>query len=282
MIIAEALNYGVKVLKESGNKNPSLDAKILMKDELNYDDFQILNNRNISIDHKNLKNFKNKINRRKSCEPIAYIINKKDFWKNTFFVSSDTLIPRPDSEIIIESLMQYIPAKEKKMNILDLGTGSGCLIISALQEYPNSFGKGIDISLETIRIAKKNQNLISNKKRLVFEIADFSTYDTSDYDIIIANPPYVSVEDKRYMNDEVLLFEPHAAIFPPNYSEFFYEKIITNIKSKIKKNCYLFFEIDYQKSKNISKILENNGFNVLGIENDLSNKPRCIVAYINK
>ena len=168
------------------------------------------------------------------------------------------------------------------MNVLDLGTGSGCLIISALIEYPNSFGKGIDISLETIKVAKKNQNLISNKTRLRFEMADFTRFDTSDYDVIIANPPYVSLDDKEQMNDEVLLFEPYQALFPPKSSEFFYEQIIKNINLKLKKNCYLFFEIDYRKSKNVSKILENNGFNVLGIENDLSNKPRCIVAYKDK
>ena len=282
MIVSEALAYGVKILKEAGNENPLLDTKILIKDELNYDDFQILNNHNNSIDYKNLKSLKNKIDRRKSCEPIAHIINKKDFWKSTFIISNKTLIPRPDSEVIIESLIKYIPLREKKMNVLDLGTGSGCLIISALIEYPNSFGKGIDISLETIKVAKKNQNLISNKTRLRFEMADFTRFDTSDYDVIIANPPYVSLDDKEQMNDEVLLFEPYQALFPPKSSEFFYEQIIKNINLKLKKNCYLFFEIDYRKSKNVSKILENNGFNVLGIENDLSNKPRCIVAYKDK
>ena len=282
MIISEALTYGVKMLKEVGNLNPSLDTKILIKEELNYNDSQIINNLNNKIDNKNLINFKSKIERRKSFEPIAYIINKKDFWKSTFVVSNDTLIPRPDSEIIIESLIKFIPLKKEKLNMLDLGTGSGCLIISALQEYPNSFGKGIDISLEAISIANKNQSLIRDKSRLVFEVADFSKYETGDFDVIIANPPYVPIEDKEQMNDEVLLFEPLKAIFSPKSSEFFYEKIIKNINLKMKKDCYLFFEIDYRKSENITKILENNGFNVIGVENDLSNRPRCIVAHKKK
>ena len=282
MNISEALTYGIKILTDVGNENPSLDTKILMKEELNYTDTEIINNLNNKINNKNLTNFKNKIERRKFSEPIAYITNKKDFWKSTFIVSNHTLIPRPDSEIIIESIIKYIPSKKQKLNILDLGTGSGCLIISVLQEYPNSWGKGIDISQETILVAKKNQNLIKNRSRLVFEVADFSEYDTSDFDLIIANPPYVPIEDKEQMNNEVLLFEPLKAIFPPVSSEFFYEKIIKNINLNMKKDCYLFFEIDYRKSLNVSKILENHGFNVIGIENDLSKRPRCIVAYKKK
>ena len=277
MILSEALEYGSKILLDAGLKTPLLDSKILLKDQLGLTDEDLIKDLDLEISNNVFKNFRNKIYRRESLEPIAHITGKKDFWKSCFNVSKNSLIPRPDSETIIESLIKYISSKKEKLNFLDLGTGSGCLIISALQEFRNSTGKGIDISEDSISVANSNKNLIVNESRLSFEVNDFCNFDTSNYDIIISNPPYVCIKEKDIMSKEVVMHEPSLALFPPNYSEYFYKKIINNIK-KTNKGCMLFLEIDYRKADIIINLLKNKGFQVLGIENDLTYRPRCIVA----
>ena len=278
MILSEVLEYGSKILLNAGLEAPLLDSKILIKNQLGLTDEDLIKDLNLEISNDVFKNFRNKIYRRESLEPIAHIIGKKDFWKSSFFVSKNSLIPRPDSETLIESLLKYISSKKEKLNFLDLGTGSGCLIISALQEFQNSTGKGIDISEDSISVANSNKNLIVNKSRLSFEVNDFCNLDTSSYDIIISNPPYVCIKEKNIMSEEVVRYEPSLALFPPNYSEYFYEKIINNVQKTNNKECMLFLEIDYRKADIISNLLKNKGFQVLGIENDLTHRPRCIVA----
>jgi release factor glutamine methyltransferase len=213
-------------------------------------------------------------------EPIAHITGQKDFWKNTFSVSKDTLIPRPDSEALIESVLKYLP-QDENFNFLDLGTGSGCLIISILEEFKNSQGTGIDISKNAISIANKNKKNINNDLTLSFIVHDFFTYDTKGFDIIICNPPYVPKNELNEITEEVINFEPHLALFPKKSTEDCYGKIISNIKSTNNKNCHVFFEIDYRDYILISNILKDNNFSVLAVENDLTNRPRCIVAKMN-
>jgi release factor glutamine methyltransferase len=213
-------------------------------------------------------------------EPIAHITGQKDFWKNTFSVSKDTLIPRPDSEALVESVLKYLP-QDEGFNFLDLGTGSGCLIISILEEFTNSQGTGIDISKNAISIANKNKKNINNDLNLSFIVHDFFTYDTKGFDIIICNPPYVPKNKLNEITEEVFNFEPHLALFPKKNTKDCYEKIISNIKLTNNKNCYVFFEIDYRDHVLVSNILKDNDFSVLAAENDLTNRPRCIVAKMN-
>ena len=280
MIISEALKYGSSILSDSGISHSKLDAKILIKDELNLSDEDFIKFYNKDISVKDFESYKNKIHRRMSNEPIAYILGVKDFWRNTFYVTSDTLIPRPDSETLIGSMLKYLP-KNHNFNILDLGTGSGCLIISALEEFEFSRGLGIDISKKAISIAKKNKDKINKKLNLSFYVHNFFTIDTNEFDIIICNPPYVPREEFNKIQDEVISFEPHTALFSQYGTKDCYQKIITNIKTTNKKTCHVFFEIDYRDGKMITKILKDNDFSVLAIENDLSNRPRCIVAKMN-
>ena len=133
----------------------------------------------------------------------------------------------------------------KNLRILDLGTGSGCLIISALEEFEFSRGLGIDISKKAISIAKKNKDKINKKLNLSFYVHNFFTIDTNEFDIIICNPPYVPREEFNKIQDEVISFEPHTALFSQYGTKDCYQKIITNIKTTNKKTCHVFFEIDY-------------------------------------
>ncbi len=280
MIIAEALNYGMKALSTSGLSQSKLDAKLLIKNQLDFNDEDLIKSLNHYISLKDFESYKLKILRRMNHEPIAHITGQKDFWKNTFSVSKDTLIPRPDSEALIESVLKYLP-QDKDFNFLDLGTGSGSLIISILEEFKNSQGTGIDISKNAISIANRNKKNINNDLNLSFIVHDFFTYDTKGFDIIICNPPYVPKNKLNEITEEVFNFEPHLALFPKKNTKDCYEKIISNIKLTNNKNCYVFFEIDYRDHVLVSNILKDNDFSVLAAENDLTNRPRCIVAKMN-
>ena len=280
MIISEALNYGMKALSASGLSQSKLDAKLLIKNQLDFNDEDFIKSLNHYISLKDFESYKLKIFRRMNHEPIAHITGQKDFWKNTFSVSKDTLIPRPDSEALIESVLKYLP-QDEDFNFLDLGTGSGSLIISILDEFKNSHGTGIDISRNAISIANKNKKNINNDLNLSFIVHDFFTYDTKGFDIIICNPPYVPKNKLNEITEEVFNFEPHLALFPKKDTKDCYEKIISNIKLTNNKNCYVFFEIDYRDNVLVSNILKDNDFSVLAAENDLTNRPRCIVAKMN-
>ena len=281
MIISEALEYGSNALFDRGIGQYKLDAKILIKYELDMNDEDFIKLYNNNISHEKFNSYRKKIQRRMNHEPIAHILGFKDFWKNTFYVTNDTLIPRADSETLIESMLKHLPKNIKDLNFLDLGTGSGCLIISALEEFKSSRGSGIDISEKAISIANKNKEKANYKLDLSFYVQDFFNINTSEFDVIICNPPYVSVDDFNKIKDEVINFEPHGALFPKNGTKDCYEKIIINIKLTNKKKCYLFVEIDYRDSMLISNILKDNDFSIISVENDLTRRPRCIVAKMN-
>ena len=191
-----------KLLYSEDSSIPILE-KILLKYILNTSNEEINISHNKLLDHIELGQYKELIQRRKKSEPIAYIINKKEFWKDTFFIDNSVLIPRPDSEIIIETAIKYFPDTSQNLKMLDLGTGSGCLIISLLREFKNSQGIGIDFDKKALKVAKQNKSNLLNENRLKFCHADFSKFNTINYDLIVCNPPYVSTSSKDNMLKDV-------------------------------------------------------------------------------
>ena len=158
---------------------PISEKKILLKYVLNKSDEEINISFDVYLKYSELHQYKELILRRKKSEPIAYIINKKDFWKDTFFVDNSVLIPRPDSEIIIETVIKYFPNQNESLKILDFGTGSGCLIISLLKEFKNSKGVGIDLDKKALEVAKHNKYNLLNNDRLKFYHSDTGTGSSS-------------------------------------------------------------------------------------------------------
>lgn len=276
--IQEALNYGDKELSREGIMNHLLEIRILLRDSLEITEEKMITDTKVTISEEQFHKYKRFIMRRKDREPIAYIIKKKEFWKNLFFINQSTLIPRPDSETIIESILKYIPNKHSELNFIDLGMGSGCLIISTLQEYVLSRGLGIDDSPEAIKVAKKNKDLLINKYRLDYALGDFSNFDTSNFDVVICNPPYINDKEKENLGRDIINYEPHRALFAAENGTGFYKSIIKNLNNNFRKDQMVFFEIGFDQSKFVCNLLKNNNFTVLGIESDICEKPRCIVA----
>ena len=275
--VEEVFLSGIQKLNAAQVENPNLDAKIIFKHILSVDNEQFELCKKNEISSKITKSYFELIDRRIKREPIAYITNKQSFWNDEFKVTKDTLIPRPETELILESVISYFPDKKIDLNIADLGTGSGCIIISLLQEYINASGIGIDISKEAIKIANENKKLLKNHERLKLLEEDYAKYNLNGFDIIVSNPPYIS-QNSLDIQKDVYDYEPHLALFSKNNGIEAYNKIISNLASRIDKNFFLFLEIGLGQASEVTKLLKNNGFTEILTKVDLANIPRCVIA----
>ena len=276
--VKEALSIGNKELTKKGIINSLLETKLLIKDILNVSEEKLISSTEVFLSDAQFEIYQSFLERRKQFEPIAYILNKREFWKDSFYVNNSTLIPRQDSEIIIETVLKLLPNKDKKLKFADLGTGSGCLIISLLKEYKHSKGVGIDVSKEAIKVAERNKNILYDKGRLRLELADFSSFETSEFDVIVCNPPYVNKNDLNKLQKDIVSYEPHQAIFADEEGFTYYKKVIQNLNKNYKCCQKVFFEIGLGQAESVIKLLKNNDFIVISIENDIAGIPRCIAA----
>ena len=275
--VEEVFLSGIQKLNAAQVENSNLDAKIIFKHILSVDNEQFELCKKNEISNQITEYYFELIDRRIKREPIAYITNKQSFWNDEFKVTKDTLIPRPETELILESVISYFPDKKIDLNIADLGTGSGCIIISLLQEYINASGIGIDISKEAIKIANENKKLLKNHERLKFLDEDYAEYNLNGFDIIVSNPPYIS-QDSLDIQKDVYDYEPHLALFSKNNGIEAYNKIISNLASRIDKNFFLFLEIGLGQASEVTKLLKNNGFTEILTKADLANIPRCVIS----
>ncbi len=255
-----------------------LEKKILLSNLLNISKEELNLATQNKLSDNIIENFNSLILRRRKKEPISYLINKREFWKYEFYINESVLIPRHDSEIIIETVLKHVSNINTKYSILDLGTGSGCLIISLLKEYKNSHGLGIDIDLESLKVAKINKSLLLNESRLMFSNDSFENFQTKEFDIIVCNPPYIPVSQMDNIEDQITLYEPHQSLFAEENGLLNYKNIIKNLRKNINKHQLIFFEIGINQSLSVINLLKINNFAVISIENDLANIPRCIVA----
>lgn len=222
------------------------------------------------------------VKKAKEQEPIAYIVGSKSFWEYDFIVNDKVLIPRPESELIIEKVLQYKPDKQEKLRILDLGIGSGCLLISLLKEYSNAYGIGVDISAEAIEIAEINaKNLVLNQNSIRLIKSDWlSNVDKQIFDVVVANPPYISRAEYEDLA-KPLKYEPKGALTDDAGGYDCYFKILDNIKFYMGNHSLLILEHGYNQASKLRKILEEADFNVLECAKDLAGLERVIISKLS-
>mgnify|MGYP001164204953 FL=1 len=273
----EIIDQGSKILKLNKIKSHSLDSEILLSSLLKIDRSQLIINHNKIVKNDEKKFFFNLINRRKNNEPVSYITGYKEFWNNSFKVDKNVLIPRPDTETVVEQVLSHLsPLSTKK--ILDIGTGSGCIIISIIKVRKKCKGVGIDISKNAIKLAKYNAKMQHIKNRIKFFHSDIDNFFTDKYDLIISNPPYIKQHEINGLDKDIKNYEPRVAL---NGGIDGYSKIRLSIKKSsalIKKNGKLFLEIGSNQVMETLKILKINGFFTNKVVKDLANKNRCVIS----
>ena len=277
MNYSEILKKGENFLKKNKIQNPYLDTELILSKAINRRREEILLNINNILKNTDIVNFNKYLQRRKQKEPMAYILGYKYFWKYKFLTNKSVLIPRPDTELIVEQALNYLPKNSSK-KILDVGTGSGCIVISVLKERIKCKAIAIDISLKALNVAKTNAKLHQLENKIKFINIDIDKYKSSNYDLIISNPPYISSIELNRLDDDIKFHEPILALSGGSDGFRYIEKVINKSKKLLKKNGKLILEIgDKQKNKSIKK-LKDNGFYINKISKDLSGKDRCIVS----
>ena len=277
MNIENILNEGIAILQKNKIANPQLDSELLLSNSIKRDKKHIILNPKEILNSKQLVKFKSLIESRKKGEPIAYLINKKEFWKDEFFVNKEVLIPRPDSELIIEQVLK-IYSKDDQLQILDIGTGSGCILLSILKERSNFYGTGIDISKKSINVSKFNAKQLNLTNRVKFFHSSVDNFNNGKYDIIVSNPPYIEQLSLKYLEKDVVNFEPKLALSGgfDGFSKI--RKVINKASILIKKNGKFILEIGFNQKNKVIKILKEEGFYVNKAIKDYGNNDRCVIS----
>ena len=276
MDIQSALKKGQSILIDNNIISAKLDSEILMSQAIRKNKKFIILNLHKQIKKRDLDYFDNLIQERAKSKPIAQIIKKKDFWKYEFIVNNNVLIPRPDTEILIEQALKLVKNKNR-LQILDIGIGSGCILMSILKEKKNFIGTGIDISNKSLQISKVNGQKLRINNRLRLFKSNIDNFNTGKYDLIISNPPYIKKNSLKCLEKDIG-FEPKQALDGglDGLSEI--RKVIDKSSELVKRSGHFIIEIGFDQKNKVKKILRDKGFYIKKTVKDLSNHDRCIVS----
>ena len=275
--ISSVLHKAKKYLINNAIKSANIDSEILMCSVLKKSREHLIINILDKIDDDKINIFNQLVERRKKREPIAYILKKKDFWKSTFYVDKNVLIPRPDTEILIEEIL-YNYNKNEKLSVLDIGTGSGCIIISILKDRLNFRGTAIDISRNALNVAKYNAKIHQLENRIKFYKSSIDNFFKGKYDLIISNPPYINKFYLKYLERDVIGYEPNLALEGGIDGFTIIEKVIKKSSRLLKIGGKLILEIGFDQRLKISELLKKEKYFVNKIVKDYGSKDRCIIC----
>ena len=271
------LQKGKNILKKNNIQSPHLDAELILSKVTNKKREEILLNINNKLNNVHLRKFRNYLLRRKQKEPMAYILGYKHFWKYKFFTNNSVLIPRPDTELIVEETLKYIPINQSK-KILDVGTGSGCIVISLLKDRPKCKATALDISIKAINVAKTNAKLHQLENKINFINIDIDKYKSSNYDLIISNPPYINSIDLNRLDDDIKFHEPKLALSGGSDGFRSLKKVIKKSRELLKINGKLILEIGSGQKDKVIRLLNKYCYYVNTVSKDLSGNDRCIIS----
>ena len=276
MNLENTIKKASQILKNNCVYSHELDAQIILADIMGVKREYLITNDQINISEKIIKKYDIAIRRRINREPVAYIIGKKEFWSKDFIVNQATLVPRPETELLIYKVINFF--RNKRINILDIGTGSGCILLSILKELNLSRGIGIDISAKAIQTAKanaKNLNLLNQSK---FKTCDLVKYNTGKYDLIVSNPPYIPSKDINNLSKDIINYEPKIALDGGIEGLDLIKKVIYKSNYLLKRNGQLALEIGFNQYQKVSSILKCCGFREISKIYDYNLNVRCIIS----
>ena len=277
MNIQTALNQANQKLKKNNIFSYKLDSEILMSNVVKKERDYVILNFNMNLTNSQLTNYRKLITERSKGKPISYLVGKKEFWKYEFYIEEGVLIPRPDTEVVIEKALELTKNKSK-LKLLEVGVGSGCIILSLLKEKKDFYGAGIDISKKCIDISKINSNKLGIKNRVKFFKTDVDNFNRGKYDLIISNPPYIKKLDLKYLERDVTAFEPKIALNGGLEGISEIRKVINKSSELIKIGGKLILEIAFDQKNEVIKLLKERGFFINKTSKDLAKNDRCIIS----
>ena len=276
MNVSELLQSGAKVLRLNRIETHQLDSELVLSNLLKKQRENLIINLNLKVSETTVLNFKNLINRRAKREPLAYILRNKEFWSKDFLVNRNTLIPRPETELLCENIIKIF--RKKNLYMLDMGTGSGCIILSILTELKKAKGVGVDISKKAIEVAKKNSEKLNLNKKVKFFNKSLENIHGYKFDLIVSNPPYIRTSDIKNLSEDVKRFEPKIALDGGKDGLDVIKKVIYKSKTILKKLGWLALEIGFGQQHKVSQILKKQNFKEELLVKDYKNNVRCILA----
>ena len=276
MNLDNTINKASQILKNHNIHSHELDAQIILSNIMGVKRESLITNNEINISKKIMEKYDSAIKRRIKKEPVAYIIGKKEFWSEDFMVNHGTLIPRPETELLIYKIINFF--KNKKINILDIGTGSGCILLSILKELNFSRGIGIDISAKAIQMAKVNSKNLNLFYRSKFKVIDLNKFNIGKYDLIVSNPPYIPSKDIKNLSKDITNYEPLTALNGGSDGLDLIKKVIYKSNHLLKREGLLALEIGHSQYQKVSYILRSNGYREMSKEYDFNRNVRCIIG----
>ena len=279
MLVNEAIAFAEQELKRSNNLNSRLDSEILVSHLINIPRESIYSKLKENLPSNKTEELQNLVSRRVKKEPIAYILNNKEFWSTNFYVDRSVLIPRPETEVLIDLILSQINNKNNYFNILDIGTGSGCILVSLLKELTKAKGVGVDKSSKAIAVAKKNSTSQHVDSRSSFKNINLENIKfDKKFDLIVSNPPYLPDVSLKNLNLDIKLYEPKIALQGGVQGVDFLCKIITLASKILKIKGLLALEIGDNQFHILAKQLKKNRFKILNKYILINKQVRCLLA----
>ena len=276
MLLEKAIKKASKILKTHNIRTHELDAQLILSNIMSIQREFLITNCKETITKKIMDKYNIAIQRRVKKEPVAYITGKKEFWSEDFLVNYSTLVPRPETELLIYKVIKFF--KNKKINILDVGTGSGCILLSLLKELNLSRGVGIDISSQAIKTAQINSKNLNLLNRSRFKVFDLNNYIVGKYDLIVSNPPYIPSRDIKNLSKDIINHEPINALDGGTDGLDLIKKVIYKSNHLLKRKGLLALEIGHSQYQKVSNILKENGYREMSKEYDFKRNVRCIIS----
>ena len=279
MLVNDAIAFAEQELKRSDNLNSRLDSEILVSNLINIPRESIYSKLKENFPSNKTEELQKLVNRRVKKEPIAYILNNKEFWSTDFYVDRSVLIPRPETEVLIDLILSQINNKNNYFNILDIGTGSGCILISLLKELVKAKGIGVDKSSKAIAVAKKNSISQQVDNRTCFKNINLEEIKfDKKFDLVVSNPPYLPDVSLKNLNPDIKLYEPKIALQGGVQGVDFLYKIIGLASKILKINGLLALEIGDKQFHILAKYLKRNRFKILDKYILINKQVRCLLA----
>jgi len=273
----QIINLGTSILKNNFIKTASLDAELLLSNSLKLSRDKILLNLENEINPKEEAGYLKLINRRKKREPVSHITRQRYFWKNEFYINKNVLTPRFETELLVEEILKLYK-KYEKIRLLDIGTGTGCILISLLKEKNQWRGTGVDISKLALKTAKINAKMQQVANRIKFINSDIDNLSFCKYDLIVSNPPYINNVGYNNLDLDVKGYEPKKALCGGIDGLKVIKKVVKKSKFVLKNNGFLALEIGHGQFFQVKKLLIENGFYIFKIVKDYQKIKRCFIA----